>query len=81
MLRVDKGNLLADFEAMNWIILASKLSALLAMIALSGVLSSAQKFIHNAFLSIDTSDNAWYSPVHWPIGMPYLSIIASNDIV
>ena len=39
----------------------SFISALLAMIALSVVQSSAQTFIYNAILFIDTSDNAWYN--------------------
>ena len=51
---------------------------LLAMIALSTVQSSAQTFIHNAVLFIDTSNNAWYNQPHWLIWTPYLSIIASN---
>ena len=49
----------------------------IAMVALSAVQSSTQTFIHNAILSIDTSNN-WYNQVHWLIGTPYLSIIASN---
>ena len=48
------------------------------MIALSFVQSSAQTIIHSAIVFIDTSDNAWYNQVHWLIGTPYLSIIASN---
>ena len=39
----------------------SFISALLAMFALSVVQSSAQTFIYNAILFIDTSDNAWYN--------------------
>ena len=34
---------------------------------------------HNAILSIDTSNNAWYKQAHWLIGTKYLAIIASND--
>ena len=44
------------------------------MIAISVVQSSVQTFIHNAILFIDTC----YNQAHWLIGMPYLSIIASN---
>ena len=51
------------------------------MIALSAVQSSAQLFIHNAILCIDTSYNALYYQVHCIIGTLYLSIIASNDLV
>ena len=51
---------------------------LLAMITLLAVQSSAQTFIHNVILFFDTSDNAWYNQVHWLIGTPYLSIIASK---
>ena len=54
---------------------------LLAMVALSAVQSSAQTFIHNAILFIDTFNNAWYNQVHWLIGMPYFPIIASNGSV
>ena len=50
------------------------------MIALSAAQSSAQTFIHNAIMFIDTSNNAWYNKTHWLIGTPYLSIIASNVI-
>ena len=49
------------------------------MIALSAVQSSAQTYIHNGILFIDTSNNAWYNQVHWLIGTSYLSIIASNS--
>ena len=35
----------------------------------------------NTILIIDTSDNVWYNQVHWLIRMPYLSIIASNDVL
>ena len=48
------------------------------MVAVSVVQSSSQTFIHNAILFIDNFDNAWYSNAHWPIGMPYLSIIPSD---
>ena len=51
---------------------------LLAIIALSAVQSSAQTFIHDAILFIDTSNNTWYNQVHWRIRAVYLSIIASN---
>ena len=54
-------------------------SALLAFITLSVAQSSAQTRIHSAFLVIDTSNNASYNQVHWLVGMPYLSIKASND--
>ena len=47
------------------------------MIAISAVQSSAQTFIHNAFLFIDTSNNAWYNQAY---RTPCLLIIASNDI-
>ena len=39
------------------------LFALPAMIALLAVQSSAQTFIHNAILFIDTFNNAWYNQV------------------
>ena len=55
------------------------LNPLLAFIALSAAQSSAQKHIHNAILVIDTSNNASYNQVHWIVGMPYLSIEASNE--
>ena len=51
------------------------------MIVLSAVQSSAQIFIHNGMLSIDTSNNAWYYQVHSLIETPYLSIIASNVMI
>ena len=51
---------------------------LLAMIASSTVQSSTQTFIYNDILFTDTSNNARHNQVHWPIGMPNLSIIASN---
>ena len=54
--------------------------SLLAMIALSSVQSFVQTFIHNAILFIDTSNNTWYNQAHWLIGIPYLSIIASNEL-
>ena len=47
-------------------------------IALLAVQSSAVTFLHNAISFIDTSNNAWYNQVHWLIGTPYLSMIASN---
>ena len=46
--------------------------SLLAMIAHLAVQSSTQTFIHNAFLLIDTSDNARYNQVHLLIGTSYL---------
>ena len=52
-----------------------------AMMALSAVQSSVQLFIYNAILFIDTSNNALYYQVHWIIGISYLLIIASNDLV
>ena len=58
-----------------------KISALLAMIALSAVQSSTHTFIHNTILFIDTSDNVSYNKRHRLIGTPYLSIIASNEFV
>ena len=60
--------------------LGEVLLALLAMIALSAVQTSAQTIIHNAFLFIDTSDNASCNQLHWLIRSPYLSVIASNDL-
>ena len=39
---------------------------------------SAQTFIHNAILFIDTSDNSWYNQVHRANRTSYLSIIAGN---
>ena len=48
------------------------------MIAHLTVQPSASTFIHNAILLIDTSNNTWYSHVHWLIGTPYLLWIASN---
>ena len=41
---------------------------------------SAQTFNHNAIMFIDTSNNVWYNQAHWLFGMPYLSIIASDDL-
>ena len=41
-------------------------------------LDPALTFIHNVILYIDTSDNASYNQFHSLIGMPYLSVIASN---
>ena len=49
-----------------------------AIVDISSVQSSAQTFIHNAILFIDTSNNAWHNQAHWVIGTPYLSTIASN---
>ena len=48
------------------------------MIDLSVVQSSVQTFIHNAILFINTYNNAWYNQVNCLIGMPFVSIIASN---
>ena len=48
------------------------------MIAHLAVQSCAQKFIHNAIMFIDTSNNASYNQVHWPVRRPYLSIKASD---
>ena len=53
-------------------------SALLAIVALLADQSSAWTFIHNAILFIDTSNNASYNQLHWLVGTPYLSTIASN---
>ena len=36
--------------------------------------------MHNVIVLIDTSNNAWYSQVHWLIVTPYLSTIASNVV-
>ena len=58
----------------------SQKRALLAFIALLAAQSSAQTRIHSAILVIDTSNNASYSPVHWLVGTPYLSIKASNVV-
>ena len=52
--------------------------ALLAITDISTVQSSAQTFIHNAVLFIDSFNNAWHLQAHWLIGTPYLSTIASN---
>ena len=41
--------------------------------------SSAQTFMHNAILLIDTFGKYWYNQIHWLIGTPYLSTIASNE--
>ena len=60
--------------------LGEVLLALLTMIALSAVQTSAQTIIHNAFLFTDTSDNASYNQLHWLTRSPYLSVIASNDL-
>ena len=62
-----------------WLLNAKKLQ-LLAIIVLSAVQSSAQTFIHNAILFIDTSNNAWYNRAYCLIGTPYLLIIASDVI-
>ena len=51
---------------------------LLAIVNILTVQSSAQKFIHNAILFIDTSNSAWYNQAHCLIGTPYLSTVASN---
>ena len=51
------------------------------MIAFSPVQSSTQTFIHNTILFNDTSNNVWYNQAHKLIGMTYLSIIASNDLI
>ena len=34
----------------------------------------------NAIMFTDSSNNTWYNQVHWLIGAPYLSIIASNGL-
>ena len=44
----------------------------LAIIALLAIQSSAQTFIHNAILFIDTSNNARYSEIRWLIRKPYI---------
>ena len=54
--------------------------SLLAFIALSAALSSAQTRIYSAILVIDDSDNASYNQVHWLVRTPYLSIKASNEV-
>ena len=54
--------------------------SLLAIVDISSVQSSAETFIHNAILFIDTSNNAWHNQAHWMIQPPYLSTIASNVI-
>ena len=51
------------------------------MTALSAIQSCAQTFIHNVIMFFDTSNNAFYSQVHWLIGTPYLSIKASNGYI
>ena len=73
--RIILCNLEIDFVCMK----ADKTS-FLAMLALSAVQSSAhcKSYIHNAILSIDTSDNSWYNQVYRVIGTPYLSITANN---
>ena len=45
----------------------------------SAVQSSAQPFIHNIILFINTYDNTCHNQAHWLIGMPYLSTIASSN--
>ena len=55
--------------------------SLLAIVDTSSVQSSAQTFIYNAILFIDTSDKAWHNQAHWLIGTPYLSTIASNGLM
>ena len=51
---------------------------LLAIVDISDVQSSAQTFIHNVILFIDTSNNASHNQAHRLFGTPYLSTIASN---
>ena len=53
-------------------------NTLLAFIALSAAQSSVHTCIQSAILVIDTSNNASYNQVHWLVGMPHLSIKASN---
>ena len=53
---------------------------ILAMIAPLVVQLSTPARIHNAITFVDTSNNSSYNQAHWPIGMPYLQIIASNDL-
>ena len=69
------------FTCASQYILKSQKTSLLAMIALSAVQSSAQTFIHNVILFNDTSDSAWYNQIHWLVGMPYWSIIASDVLL
>ena len=57
------------------------LQTLLAFIANSDAQSSAQTHIHSAIVVIDTSNNAWYSQVHWLVGTPYLAVKASNALI
>ena len=47
---------------------------LIAMIDFLTVQSSAQTFIHNAIVFIDTPNNALYNQAHWFFGTPYLSM-------
>ena len=53
---------------------------LLAIIALSGVQSYVQTFIHNAIWFLDTSNNTRYIQAHWLMRTQYLLIIPSNDL-
>ena len=64
---------------LTFVVIAEVSLKFLTMIAFSAAQSSAQSFIHNAILFIDTSDYARYDQPHWLIRMPYLSTIASND--
>ena len=41
---------------------------------------SSTDIFHNAILFIDIFNNAWYKQAQWLIEMPYLAIIASNDL-
>ena len=56
----------------------NRLRTLLAIVDIMAVQSSAQTFIHNTILFIDTFNNAWHNQADWLIGTPYLSTIASN---
>ena len=47
----------------------------------SAVQPSAQTFIHNSILFIDTYNNSWHNQTHWLIRSPYFATIASNDLI
>ena len=53
-------------------------STLLSMIALLVVQSPTLTRVHIAIWLIETSNNAWHSNAHFLMGMPCLTIIASN---
>ena len=59
---------------LNWTTLTKEI------VDISAAQWSAQTFIHNAIMFIDTSNNAWHNQAHWLTGTPYLSTVSSNDI-